>query len=137
MRPFLHFAFSACALFNASIARANFIIETRQPIPSGANLTQPGAVGMPQPLAPANVHGPVHWKMATGFGINVPLAFACRQIVPPAVKVIYGPGVNPATLVIWRGGDTWNHVLRDAVKPLGLHLEMTYMAVAIEKNASD
>jgi hypothetical protein len=72
--------------------------------------------------------------MAYGFGNGIPLAFACRQIVPPAVKVTYGPGVNPAVPVNWKGGDTWNHVLRDSIKPLGLSLQMTYMAVAIVKN---
>lgn len=75
----------------------------------------------------------VHWKMAYGFGQKVPLSFACRQIVPPAVRVTYGPGATPQMLVTWKGGDTWNHVLRDAVKPLGLHLVMTHMAVEIRK----
>ncbi len=76
---------------------------------------------------------PVHWKMAYGFGNAVPLNFACRQIVPPAVKITYGAGVNPKTPVSWKGGDTWNHVLRDAVTPAGLHLVMTHMAVKIVK----
>jgi hypothetical protein len=35
--------------------------------------------------------------------------------------------------VNWKGGDTWNHVLRDSIKLLGLSLQMTYMAVAIVK----
>jgi hypothetical protein len=69
--------------------------------------------------------------MAYGFGDNVPLAFACRQIVPPAVKVTYGPGADPQMLVSWKGGKTWNRVLRDTVKPLRLRLVMTHMAVEI------
>jgi hypothetical protein len=71
--------------------------------------------------------------MAYGFGKSVPLAFACRQIVPYAVKITYGPGADQAVLVDWKGGDTWNHVLRDAVEPLGLHLVMTTMAVEIRR----
>ena len=71
------------------------------------------------------------FKMADGFGDQVPLSFACRQIIPPAVKVTLGPGADPKALVNWKGGDTWNHVLRDAVKPLGLHIVMTTMAVEI------
>lgn len=71
--------------------------------------------------------------MAYGFGNNVPLAFACRQIVPGAVHITYGPGADPQTPVSWKGGDTWNHVLRDAVSPLGLHLVMTTMAVEIRR----
>jgi hypothetical protein len=71
--------------------------------------------------------------MAYGFGYRVPLAFACRQIVPDAVKITYGAGADRTALVNWKGGDTWNHVLRDAVQPLGLHLLMTTMAVEIRK----
>ncbi|MBN9563409.1 MAG: hypothetical protein J0H14_22190 [Alphaproteobacteria bacterium] len=63
----------------------------------------------------------------------MPLAFACRQIVPNAVKITYGPGADRAALVNWKGGDTWNHVLRDAVQPLGLHLVMTTMEVEIRR----
>jgi hypothetical protein len=71
--------------------------------------------------------------MAYGFGNQVPLGFACKQIVPPAVKVIYGPGANPGVLVTWKGGKTWNRVLHDAVAPLGLRLVMTHMVVEIKK----
>jgi hypothetical protein len=53
--------------------------------------------------------------------------------VPPAVKVTYGPGADPDALVDWRGGQGWNRVLFDAVKPLGLRLVMTHMAVEIRK----
>ncbi len=71
--------------------------------------------------------------MAYGFGNHIPLAFAVRQIVPKAVKVTYGPGASPAALVSWKGGQTWNRVLLAAVRPLGLHLVMTHMAVEIRK----
>jgi len=74
-----------------------------------------------------------HWKVANGFGNQVPLGFACRQIVPPAVHVTYGPGASPDMLVSWKGGNTWNRVLYDAVAPLGLRLVMTHMAVEIRK----
>lgn len=86
----------------------------------------------PEPEAPSPSAVP-RFKMAYGFGDHVPLAFACRQIVPRAIRVSYGPGPNPHAVVSWKGGDTWNHVLRNAVKPLGLHLVMTTMAVEIRK----
>ena len=137
MARLLRFALSAVLVINASTAQASFIIETA---PSGTGPESSGSTLPDNPApslsAPANSDQSVHWLMAYGFGNNVPLAFACRQIVPPAVKVTYGPGVNPAAPVTWRGGDTWNHVLRDTVTPLGLHLQMTYMAVEIEKNAA-
>jgi hypothetical protein len=73
------------------------------------------------------------FKLAYGFGNRIPLSFAVRQIVPPAVKVSYGPGADPDALVDWRGGQGWNRVLLEAVKPLGLRLVMTHMAVEIRK----
>jgi hypothetical protein len=126
------FAWRAALLFSLSPAHANFLIQS-PPVDTGPEIVDSSAAGDPAALGANNSSRPVHWKMAYGFGNSVPLAFACRQIVPPAVKVTYGLGVNPAAPVNWKGGDTWNHVLRDSIKPLGLSLQMTYMAVAIVK----
>ncbi len=71
-------------------------------------------------------------RIVQGFGDQVPLAFACKQIVPNAIKVSYGPGADPGMLVTWRGGDTWPHVLADALKPLGLHMVATGTRLEIE-----
>jgi hypothetical protein len=136
MARLLRFALSAVLAINASAAHASFIIETA-PSATGPESSDLTPSDNPAPPAAADSEQPIHWLMAYGFGNKVPLAFACRQIVPAAVKVTYGPGVNPATPVTWKGGDTWNHVLRDTVTPLGLHLQMTYMAVEIEKNAPE
>ena len=126
------------SLTMAAHARAEFVVKTAQP----ARVSDP----TPQPAAPAapetNAEGheelrpqpaKPRFKMAYGFGKGVPLAFACRQIVPNAVRITYGPGADQAALVNWKGGDTWTHVLRDAVQPLGLHLVMTTMAVEIRR----
>jgi hypothetical protein len=126
---------ASALLFNVSPAYANFLIQSPSD-DTGLEIVNSAPAGDPTPSGTGNSSQPVHWKMAYGFGNSIPLAFACRQIVPPAVKVTYGPGVNPAIPVNWKGGDTWNHVLRDSVKPLGLSLQMTYMAVAIVKEPS-
>jgi hypothetical protein len=124
-------------------AEADFVIKNAPPPAAAINnpsrpvattpIVDPGdarpSTAPPKPEGPTNVR----WKTARGFGDNVPLAFACRQIVPPAVKVTIGPGASPQMLVSWKGGDTWNNVLHDAVKPIGLRLVMTYMAVEIRK----
>ena len=57
-----------------------------------------------------------------GFGAAVPLAFACRQIVPATIKVVFGKDVDPETPVNWFGGKPWAAVLRDALSPAGLTL---------------
>ena len=67
-----------------------------------------------------------------GFGDEVPLAFACRQILPASIKVAYGPGTDPGMIVSWKGGDTWPRVLAAAIKPLGLHLRRSGNTVTIE-----
>jgi hypothetical protein len=53
-----------------------------------------------------------------GFGTDIPLSFAIRQIVPPDVEVAYGPNVDPEQLTVtWRGGRPWLTTLRAAVAP--------------------
>lgn len=144
IRVLLLAAVSTAGVFTA--AKADFVIKSGPPHPASAvppaapiamaPIVDPGDPGYTgkTPSQPAqDTPTTVHWKIAHGFGDKVPLGFACRQIVPPAVKVTYGPGADPQMLVSWKGGDTWNHVLRDAVKPLGLRLVMTHMAVEIRK----
>jgi hypothetical protein len=87
----------------------------------------------PRPAAMANRPAPPHFKIAAGFGDRIPLSFAVRQIVPSDVRVTYGPGADPNAHVNWQGGEGWNRVLLAAVKPLGLRLVMTNLAVEIRK----
>ena len=126
----------------AAHARAEFVVKTAQPARVSGPAPQPAAPAAPETNAEGHEELPPQpakprFKMAYGFGKGVPLAFACRQIVPNAVQITYGPGADQAALVNWKGGDTWNHVLRDTVKPLGLQLQMTYMAVSIVRNPPD
>ena len=117
-------------------AWADFVVKSAPPAPATV-ASQPVSMAPivdPEDLAAKTPHKPAwHWLVAKGFGNNVPLGFACRQIVPPAVRVTYGPGVSASSVVSWQGGKGWNEVLRQAVKPLGLHLVMTHMAVEIRK----
>lgn len=117
-------------------ARADFVIKSA-PAPAPIAMTPIAAPGDTQVAhSPQTTPSPppkIHWKMAYGFGTAVPLGFACRQILPPAVKVTFGSGASPHMVVTWKGGDTWNHVLRDAVAPLRLRLVMSHMAVEIRK----
>ncbi len=126
------------SLTMAGHARAEFVVKTAQPARVSEAVPQPGPNTAAEPNTESQAEArskpdEPRFKMAFGFGKSVPLAFACRQIVPNAVKITYGPGADQAALVDWKGGDTWNHVLRDAVQPLGLHLVMTTMAVEIRR----
>ena len=122
----------------AGHARAEFVVKTAQPARVSDAVPQPAPITSAEPNTESQAEAKPkpdkpRFKMAYGFGKRVPLAFACRQIVPNAVKITYGPGADRAALVNWKGGDTWNHVLRDAVQPLGLHLVMTTMEVEIRR----
>lgn len=68
---------------------------------------------------------------ARGFGTDVPLSFAVRQIVPRWVRVDYGPGIDRDAPVSWTGGRPWGEALRAAVGPLGLRVVIGREAVAI------
>ena len=107
-------------------ARADFVITSMPPAP------------VPPPIVQTNPDdsadtASTRFKLAYGFGEAIPLSFAVRQIVPPAVKVTYGPGADPNAPVDWKGGQAWNRVLSEAVKPLGLRLVISRMAVEIRK----
>jgi hypothetical protein len=56
----------------------------------------------------------------SGFGDQVPLSFAVRQIVPANFQVAYADGVLQDAPVNWTGGEPWRATLADAVRPLGL-----------------
>ena len=56
----------------------------------------------------------------SGFGDQVPLTFAVRQIVPTNFQVAYADDVQKDAPVNWKGGEPWRATLADAVRPLGL-----------------
>ena len=56
----------------------------------------------------------------SGFGDQVPLTFAVRQIVPANFQVAYADTVKRDATVNWKGGEPWRATLADAVRPLGL-----------------
>lgn len=128
----LPYMFASAFLLFLAPAHADFLLQSPSG-DTGLEILDSHTAAQPAPSV-AESSQPVRWKIAYGFGNGIPLAFACRQIVPRAVKVSYGPGVDQTAPVTWKGGDTWNHVLRDSVEPLGLNLQMTYMAVTIVKN---
>jgi len=70
---------------------------------------------------------------AQGFGNDIPLDFAARQIVPSGMRVVYGPGVNPDEQVSWAGGKPWNRVLQDAIRPLQLRMTLARNTVTITR----
>lgn len=62
------------------------------------------------------------YPAAQGFGNDVPLRFAARQIVPEGISVVFADGIDPDVRVSWRGGGPWNRILLSAIQPLGLRM---------------
>ena len=68
---------------------------------------------------------PIHWnqtefEVVEGFGSDIPLAIALRQVVPPHYAFSFGQGVNAGYLVSWEGGKPWNEILSEMMDPLHL-----------------
>ncbi len=127
-------------LLSAPCARADFVVAGQNSAvppgsPAGQGAQDAASPDGGGPAVSADTPHPAQppFMLAQGFGDQVPLRFAVRQIVPRAVKVTYGPGADPDAAVDWQGGQGWNRVLFNAVRPLGLRLVMTHMAVEIRK----
>lgn len=88
---------------------------------------QPLALDAPIPPPEAVVH-PV---LARGFGHDVPLAFAIRQIVPTTLHVEYGGTIDRDVRVSWTGGLPWRKVLQNTISPLGIHAAQSGHTVRI------
>ncbi len=99
------------------------------PAPSTAT-TRPAAKPRPKICHPASD------PALTGFGNEVPLSFAVRQIVPARFQVAFGETVNPDASVDWKGGKPWRPTLSDAVRPLGLTVTVVGATVTIQPAAS-
>ncbi len=132
MRCFLGAALLGFAATTAP-ARADFQLSPASPDSAQLLQSRPELTGLPPAAAvPARrTAAPLAIPVAHGFGQQVPLAFATRQIVPAGVKTTFGPGVDQTALVDWSGGRPWMDVLRAAVHPLGLHVTVRWMAISI------
>ena len=59
-----------------------------------------------------------------GFGSDMPLALALRQIVPAEYAFSFGRNVNAGENISWTGGKPWNEILKDALAPLNIKFEI-------------
>lgn len=69
-----------------------------------------------------------------GFGKEVPLAFAVRQIVPNDYLVRFETGIDQAAHVSWTGSDEWQNVLGGVTTPRGLSFRLEGQAVIVGKS---
>ena len=100
-------------------------IDARDPAPA------PAANPRPKSLSPT-LRRPAPQPVVAGFGDQVPLSFAVRQIVPARFQVAFGETVDSDTPVDWKGGKPWRPTLSDAVRPLGLTVSVVGATVKIQ-----
>ena len=115
----------------AAPAKADFVVASAPTIAADPAAAAPAS--QPDVAAVAPPRRLQTLQSAIGFGDDVPLAFAVRQIVPHGVSVKYGPGASATTLVSWKGGQPWNQVLVAAVRPARLRIVMGATSVLIRK----
>ena len=99
----------------SGVAQAEFSLQATPSSPLPRLASGPAPTSHPQGSSART-----RTTVASGFGHEVPLRFAVRQLLPENWRVRYGQGVDPDRLVSWEGGRPWDFVLRDAVKPLSL-----------------
>lgn len=57
-----------------------------------------------------------HADPLEGFGTNIPLSFAVRQIVPTGYLVNFDGGIDQSSRVSWSGGAEWREVLENLAR---------------------
>lgn len=66
-----------------------------------------------------------------GFGTDIPLSFALRQIVPSHFEITFAPGVDADRKTTWRARGEWRGVLQRVAAENGLRAEITSSTVQI------
>jgi len=113
---------------------ADFKLEGVSPPPvvSVQPLVQPTAPeGQPEGAGPPRPVIRPHPRLATGFGRDVPLEFAVRQVVPATMHVEYDDTVDRQLRVSWQGGKPWQQVLHAVLQPIGMRVVTSGRTVRI------
>jgi hypothetical protein len=84
------------------------------------------------PHSPAATHLAIRPPLpVAGFGHDVPLEFAVRQLVPASMRVEFGDTVDRQLRVSWQGGQPWEDVLRAVTMPIRLRVVTSSRTVRI------
>lgn len=90
----------------------------------------------PIPSAPSVVPAPVTAQGFTdvsGFGKDIPLVIALREIVPAEYSFSFSPGLNLGQRVSWSGDKPWDQVVSEVISPLAMTAEIKGNIVHISK----
>lgn len=76
------------------------------------------------------------YAMADGFGRDLPLVMAIRQIVPSQYGFVFDDGIDVSSRVSWQGGRPWDLVLQDTLSPLGMTAAIRGNVVSISRGGN-
>ena len=134
MRPEVIFL-ALCIVLEPFAGAAHAEFQLTGPAVSPAPAPELSSDPPPQRAQPGR--RPAGPAVAYGFGHQVSLAFAARQIVPQGVKVSFGQALDPETVLVdWKGGRPWPDVLRSTLRPGGLLATFRSGTVRIERGSA-
>jgi len=79
-----------------------------------------------QPQSPAS-----EYPLAVGFGSDLPMMTAIKQIIPEGYGLAFEAGVPTNMMMSWQGGRPWNDVLATVLAPHGLEARVQGNIVTI------
>ncbi len=119
------------------------IVRPLPPVPVAPAPTTGGDAYAPHPVVMPPVSAPVvpsqvvakeplpFYSEAIGFGRDLPLALAARQIIPADYTFSFSGSVNPGKKIDWDGGAPWNEVLSNTLEPHGIAVAISGQHVVI------
>ena len=86
-----------------------------------------------QPAIQDTPDGISQYDMAVGFGKDLPLISALRQVVPSDYTYVLNTSIDSSQTVSWNGGQEWPTVLNNMLSPQGLSANVTNNIVTIQQ----
>ena len=75
------------------------------------------------------------YEVADGFGRDLPLVMAIRQIVPAQYGFVFDQGIDTNSKVSWQGGQPWDIVLQNTLAPSGLTAKINGNVVTVTRSS--
>jgi hypothetical protein len=113
----------------------DIVIEENIAEPNAHNVNNARAVNAPISIEPLN-DGIVPFSMVDGFGRDIPLSLAIKQIVPADYTVQITHGINMGARLTWQDGQPWNVALQKALYPHNLEI-IVHQNVVVIREAHD
>lgn len=120
-------------------ARPAPVAEPATPEPVEEVTMSTAPVPAPAPVSqPDQQQAPFETTPIQGFGSDMPLAMALRDIVPARYAFAFENSSIAATKISWQGGKAWLQVLDDALMPSGLsaHIEGNVVRIGYGQTAA-